>query len=167
MSQKLTIKEVKESNKIYNEQIELDVQVGDKEYTVKFKPYFSNIEVKNLVDDIQLFHVNAKKEKLEIQDDEIDDMNGYFIVRHFSDIKMTTSKKAKTLYAEFKEAINSDLFTVILKSIPEESYAKVYDRIKDITELGAKLENQIRQLQQYGQEVKEKHGLGKVENNVQ
>jgi hypothetical protein len=167
MKQKLTMKEVKESNKVFEEQIELPVQVGDREYTVKFKPYFSNVEVKNLVDDIQLFHVNAKKEKLEIQDDEIDDINGYFIIRHFSDIKMTTSKKVKTLYAEFKEAINSDLFTVILKSIPEESYAKVYDRIKDINELGARLENQIKQLQQYGKEVKEKHGLGKVEDSVQ
>jgi hypothetical protein len=167
MSQ-LTMKEVKESNKIYNEVIELPVIVGNQERTVTFKPYFSNVAVKKLVDKIQEFYVNAKKENLEFDEDySDDDIIYYFIVRQFSDIKFTTSKKAKAIYEEFKEAINSDLFTVILKSIPEESYAKVYDRIKDITELGARLENQIKQLQQYGQEVKEKHGLGKVESNVQ
>lgn len=151
MSQ-LSMNLIKENNKQYKEFVEIPVNAQGQEYIVKIWPFFSPVKVAKLRDELIEFRQNVDKEKLIIEDKEWDDIIAYYIVREFTNIKMTQGKKAKTIYDEFKEAINSKLFEVILKSFPEESIMFVHEKIYELAEMNAKLENRIRQVQK---EIKE------------
>jgi subtilase family serine protease len=144
MSKQLTMKVVQEDVKKYKEQVEFTVNAQGDEFTVKFYPYFSPAKIKSLVENLIQFFQSANKEKLNVPDEEFDDLISYFIIRTFTNIKMTTSKKAEKIYEEFKVAINSELIGLILSSFPEESVLAVHKRIYDTIELSAKLENKLK-----------------------
>ncbi|MBD1379219.1 hypothetical protein [Metabacillus arenae] len=152
MSQ-LSMSVIKEDAKQYDEFIEIPVTAQGKEYIVKLWPFFSPTSVNKLINELIEFKKKADEEKLKIEDKSWDDLIGYFIVRHFTDIKMTKSKKAKTIYDEFKSAINSKLFEIILKSIPEESMMFVHGKIMELAEMNAKLQERVRQAQKEIQEL--------------
>jgi hypothetical protein len=167
LGKQLTMKEVKKEVSLYDQFITLPVTVDEDVFEVKVYPYFSAEKVKKLVDDIYNFHVQAKSEKLEIKEDEFDDIISYFIVRHFTDIKMSKGKKARTLYEEFKISKNSEIFRWVLESVTEDSINNVYDRMNSINEFTSTLQKQMNVLNKKALEFGEKYGLGKVENNVQ
>jgi hypothetical protein len=167
MGKQLTMKEVKKEVSLYDQFITLPVTVNEDVFKVKVYPCFSAEKVKKLVDDIYNFHVQAKKENLEIKEDQFDDIISYFIVRHFTDIKMSKGKKAKTLYEEFKLSINSEIFRWVLESVTEDSINKVYDRINSINEFTLILQKQMNILNKNASEFGEKYGLDKFKNNVQ
>jgi hypothetical protein len=148
MAKQLSMKVIADDNKKYKEQIEFPVTAQGEEFIVKFHPYFSPTKISSLVEKMILFFQSASKEKLNIPNEEFDDLVGYFIIKTFSNIKMTTSKKAQTIYDEYKMSIDSPLFELILSSIPEESILDVHKRIFDTIELSAKLENKMKMVQE-------------------
>ncbi|PGZ96946.1 hypothetical protein COE51_16375 [Bacillus pseudomycoides] len=142
MSKQLSMKEIKADSQKYNEYIEIPLQ--DDKYVVKVYPYFSPSKVSVLLNDLTNFYRNATEEKVNLNSENFDDILGYFIVRHFSDIKMTKSKKAKMIFEEFKLAQNSTLFELILKSIPEESIDYLFGKVYELIEFSAKLETRLK-----------------------
>jgi N-glycosylase/DNA lyase len=147
MSKQLSMQVIKEDVKKYDEFIELPVKAQGNEYIVKIYPFFKPEKVRDMLNEMIGFYRNCEKEKVNVKDEEFDDIVGYFIVKHFTNIKTTTSEKAKKIYEEFKVAINSQLFEVILKTLPEESIQYVYNKIFEIIELNAKLQNKIKKFQ--------------------
>src|SRR5690606_27934114 len=133
---------------IYNETVDIPVTISGEEYTVKMYPFFSPEKVRECVDSRNEFLIKADKEKLQIPQHEIDDITGYFIISHFTNLKLNLNKKAKSVYSDFKEALNSPLFKVLMKSFPQESIKDVYDRIFDLLEAQGKLEDQLQQFQE-------------------
>ncbi|MGM7720490.1 hypothetical protein [Metabacillus sp. Hm71] len=147
MNKKLTMGIIKEDNKRYKEYLTIDVDVNGENHEVKIYPYFAPEKVAKLRDDFIEFIRNTKKEKVEVDDNEWSDIIGYFIIKHFTDIAMTTSKKAKTIYAEYKQVINSTVTEFILKQFPVESILYVHDKINEISEMEEKLIGRIKNVQ--------------------
>jgi hypothetical protein len=146
-SKRLSVSQLKDEVSMYDEFIEITVPIQGEEYTVKMFPYFKPEKVRDLVNELIEFFKASDKEKLEIPEIEEDDLIGYFIIKYFTDMKFTTSKKAKKIYEEFKLALNSDLFKVLMKTYPEESVKKVLDRIYEVRETDAKLKAKIEKAQ--------------------
>lgn len=144
MGKQLSMSLISQDNKKYNETVELPVDVSGEEYIIKIYPFFSPIKVNNMLNEIGEFLNNAKKENVKIKDEDFDYIIGYYIVKYFTDIKFTSSKKPNRIYKEIKEAMNSKLFDVILKSIPEESIEYVYEKIFEKQEMVAKIENKLK-----------------------
>lgn len=153
MAERLSISMIKDEVKMFDEYIDIPFTAQGKEVNVRLYPFFSPTAIRDMVNDLAEFFRNAKKEKVKYKDEEFDDIVGYFILRHFTDIKFTKSKKAKTLYDEFKIIVNSQVFKVLLETIPKESIKAVYDRIFEIIELSAEFENRIKEIQKQIQEL--------------
>ena len=140
---------IAQENSIYEEFVEFPVFVNDTEYIIKLYPYFSNTKISSLIQELIEFIKNSQEEQLDFDADaEFSDLIAYFMMRTFTDIKFTSSKKAKAIIQEYEQAKNSDLFKVIISSIPEESITKVYDAIYEIQEVNAKLMNQVKRMQE-------------------
>lgn len=140
-NKRLKMSLVAQENKIYDEYVEIDVKVGDKDYVIKLYPFFSPSKVKDMLNDVLEFYKLAKEQNLKIKDDEFEVILGYYIIKHFTDIQMTGSKKATVIYKEIKEAVNSRLFDELLKSIPKESIEYVYEKIFEMQDTLVKLES--------------------------
>lgn len=144
----LSMTTIAKDNAIYDEVVNIPVHVGDQEYTIQLHPYFSNTKVREMIEELRMFIVNSSDENIELNmEQELHDIIGYFMVRHFSNIKMTTSKKAKRIFAEYRQALDSDVFKVIIRAIPKESIQKVYQAICELQELYVSLEKQMQHLQ--------------------
>lgn len=152
MSKKLTISHIKNDNKRYKESVSIDIDVNGEPHEIKIYPFFSPQKVADLRDDFYSFLSLAKKEKVEI---EIagSDIIGYYVIKHFTDVSMTTSKKADYIYKEIKEVLNSKVAEFILKQFPQESMSYLYDKIYEIAELDDKLSNEIKRVQKEIQEL--------------
>lgn len=148
MAKQLSMKEVQKEVNIYNEFVEFPVTVNGTEYEVKLFPFFSPEKVTKMLNEIVEFNKAAQKENFELPENQWEEFVAYYIVRTFTNIKMTKSKKAKVIYQEFKSAINSKLFDVIIQSIPEESVNYVYEKLYQMVELTAKFEGKLAQLQE-------------------
>lgn len=158
MSNKLTVSKIKDVNKKYKAFIELPVYLEDEEYIIKIYPFFKPEKVKKMVDEWILFYQNVKKENIEINKDYESDIVAYFIVRNFTDLKFTTSKKAKVIFEEIKEIINApQVFDVVLKAFPEESIKDIYSRAHDVIEASKKVIAQ-------NTELAEEYKNAKIEN---
>lgn len=152
MSEQFKVSMLKDEMKIYSEFIDIPVPVvingEEKELNIKAYPYFKPEAIRDCVNEIAEFFTKAKEEKLNIPKIEEDDVIGAFICKYFTDMKFTSSKKAKTIYNEFKLLINSKLYRVITKAFPQESIDQLYERIFEIIEVNATLENKVKQKQQ-------------------
>jgi hypothetical protein len=147
MSEKLSISQLKDEVSIYDEFIEIPVTMDDKEYAVKMYPYFKPEKVRDVVNELHEFLNTAKQEKINIPQIEEDDLVGYFIVKHFTNLTATKSKKAKVIYNEFKIALNSKLFKVLTETFPKESIGEVYDRIYEVIKADAELKDKFTAMQ--------------------
>jgi hypothetical protein len=147
MSEKLSISQLKDEVSMYDEFVEIPVTINEKEYTVKMFPYFKPEKIRDLVNELHDFLKAAQKEKLTVPSIEEDDLVGFFIVKYFTNLASTKSKKAKTIYNEFKLALNSKLFKVLMKTYPKESIGAVYDRIYDVLEANAELKDRFKDYQ--------------------
>lgn len=153
MAERLSISMIKDEVKMFDEYIDIPFTAQGKEVNVRLYPLFSPVTVRDIVNNLAEFLRNAKKENVKYDDKEFDDIVAYFILRHCTDIKFTKSKKAKTLYDEFKIVIKSKSIQTLLKFIPEESIKDVYDRIFEVIEVNAKIENRIKEIQKQIQEL--------------
>lgn len=145
----LSMAAIIKSNTMYDQTVEFPVTVGDREFMIIVYPYFSNTKIRSMLEDVKDFVNQAKEENLNIDlEAEFTDIIGYFIVRHFTNIKMTTSKRAKAICEEYRQMLNSDIFKLIIKAIPEESLQKVYYAIYEMQELYKTLETKLNALKQ-------------------
>lgn len=151
----LPIKALEEGTKIYDELIEVaSITHEDKKYSIQFYPLFKYEKIRKLVLEIGQFFMKAKDEKVKVDQLEEDDLINYFIIKHFSKgLKFTTSKKAKTVYNEFKIFYNSDLYKVFKDEVfsndlVEQSKQDVYKEIFANIELSAKFEKRLQEAQQ-------------------
>ena len=136
---------LEKENNIQDEEVSISFDINGDNYEVKMYPYFKPEKIRDLVNDLVLFYKNAEKEKLEVDSQEESDLIGYFLIKHFSNIKTTKSKVAKTIYKEFKTALNSVVIQEIIKTFPSESIEKVYTRIYEVIESGAKVKDIMEQ----------------------
>jgi hypothetical protein len=147
MSEKLSISQLKDEVSIYDEFIEIPVTMNEKEYAVRMYPYFKPEKIRDLVNELHDFLNVAKQEKLVIPPIEEDDLVGYFIVKYFTNLTATKSKKAKAIYNEFKIALNSKLFKVLIEAFPKDSIGEVYDRIYEVIKADAELKDKFSAMQ--------------------
>jgi hypothetical protein len=148
MSEQFSVSQLKDEVLIYDEFVEIPVVTQGKEYVVKMYPYFKPEKIRDLVNELIQFFQAADKEKVAIQPIEEEDLIGYYIMKYFTDMKFTKSKKAKNIYAEFKVALNSQLFKVLMETYPQDSIQHVYKRIFDIGEAKEMFENKFQEAQE-------------------
>jgi N-glycosylase/DNA lyase len=147
MTKQFSVSQLKDEVSIYDEFVDIPVTVQGKEYIVKMFPYFKPEGIRDLVNEMIDFFKASETEKLMIPQIEEDDLVGYFIVKHFTDMKFTKSKKAKVIYNEFKLVLNSQLFKVLMETYPQESIKSVYDRIFSVIENNEQLKNKFKETQ--------------------
>lgn len=154
MGKQVSIAMLKEEVKMYDEFIEIPLTLADgTNYSIKLYPYFKPDKVRDLIDEMTEFIQNCNKEKVEIPKNEEDDLIGYFIVKYFTDLKFTKSKKAKIIYEEFKIALNTEIFKILIEAFPPESIQKVYERMHEVIEANAKLHDIASKAQKQIQEL--------------
>ena len=150
MAKQVSVNLLKKEVDIYNEHVDIPVNVPgmEDEFIIKLYPYFKPEKVRDVVKDLAQFYTKCKDEKIPYKDEEHDDLVGFFIVKHFTNLKMSKSNKAKKVYEDFKVVINTDIFKFLMDSIPEESIEKVYSYMYEVIESSSKLETLVRQKQQ-------------------
>ncbi len=148
MTKQLSTSQLKEHNKKYNEVIEEDFEIDGEDYTIRIYPYFKPEKIKDLLNERQEFLNKCHEENIELQDDEISDFLGYLIIKYFTNIKTTTSRKAKTIYKDFKTLLNHEIYLPLLNVFPEKSIRKVQEMLFERTETYIKLEEEIRKQQE-------------------
>jgi hypothetical protein len=148
MAEQFKVSQLKDEISIFDEFVEIPVSSQDKEYIVKMYPYFKPERIRDLVNELVDFYKLCDKEKVSIPQIEQDDLIGYFIVKYFTNMIFTKSKKAKKIYEEFKLTLNSQLFKTLMETYPKDSIQSVYERIYQVIEVNAELQNQFKQYQE-------------------
>ena len=145
----MSIQLLKPEVDMYDEFVELNVrpQGYEEDLIVKLFPLFKPDTVNTLV--VEYFELLAQcnKEKIEVDKAQEGDILGYLIVKYFTDIKTTKSKKAKTILEEVDLLKNSQLYKEIMELYPKESIASVHNRILELNEAFVQLEGQLKTLQ--------------------
>ncbi|MGD7047088.1 hypothetical protein FZC83_02395 [Rossellomorea marisflavi] len=159
MSKQLSIAVLEEEIKHYDEVFEVDfVGRNGESYVVKIHPYFKPEKVSATLREAGDFFNKAKEEKLVVPEFEQEDLIMFFIVKQFTNLKFTRSKKAKKVYSEFKIAINTPLFAEIVKAFPDESLEAVYKRMYEIQEKTQEFqEKYVKQAEEVFAEMKTKN----------
>lgn len=153
MSEKFKVSDLRDEVSMYDEFVEIPVTSQGKEYIVKMYPYFLPEKIRDLVDELVEFIKKCKEENLTIPQREEDDLKGYFIIKYFTDMIFTDSPLAKDIYDEFKIALNSSLFSTLMKSYPKESIYAVYERINEVIQASAEIETMLMNAQKAIQEL--------------
>lgn len=153
MSNQLSVSVLREENKIYDEYVEIPVISQNKEYIIKLYPFFPPEKIKSLVISLAEFFHNAEKEKVKLEAKFEDDLVMYYIVKYFTDIKFSKSKKAKSIYDEFKSVINSKVYKEMVKLFPEQSISEVYDQIFETLDSSALLKEKFKDVQKIFNEL--------------
>jgi hypothetical protein len=148
MVKQFSVSQLQDEVSMYEEFVEIDFTSKGQEYTVKLFPYFKPEKIRDLVNELIEFFKVAEKEKVEVNPIEEDDLIGYYILKYFTDMKFTKSKKAKNIYAEFKLALNSKVFKLLMETYPKESIQTVIDRIYEVSSVSDKLENDFKEEQE-------------------
>lgn len=120
---------------------------------IRIYPLFSPQKVAITVNEYIGFINKAVQEKINITPEEEGDLLGYFVIKNFTNVKTTTSKKAKTVYDEFKMLVNSRFYTEIISFFPEESMRAVHERLFEIIEASDQLNTQFKQIQKEAEKV--------------
>ena len=147
---RISISMLKDEVKVFDEYVEFPVSVPNYEddFIVKVYPVFKPEKIKELTDELFGFIAKCKEEKVPVSRDEEDDLVGFFIVKHFTDIKFTKSKKAAKMYEEFKIAINTELFKQLIEQFPQESINTLNEYIYSRIEAGEQIALATEKLQQ-------------------
>lgn len=150
MGKQVSIKMLEKEVAMYDEFVEIPVTIqgNSEEYTIKLYPFFKPEKVRELVDELVVFFKAADKEKLIVPQNEEDDIFNFYMVKYFTNLSFTKSKKAKTIYKEFKTAINTSIFKVLIQSFPEESKKSVIERIFEVGNESEKFKDMILRAQQ-------------------
>ena len=151
----LSIAQLKPEVDVYKESIDVPVTLpnSEDEINVKLFPLFSPTSVAKLVNEYLLFLAQCKQENVEVLEEDEGDILGYFIVKYFTDIKTTKSKKAKMIIEEVDLLKNSQLYKELMKLFPVASVQSVHERIMEVNEAFANLEGQMRVIQKQMNEL--------------
>lgn len=145
-SKQLPISIIQDEVSSYDEFVLIPLTYDNTEFEVKLYPLFKPEKIRDMLKDMSEFFQSAAKEKVKVSPDEESDILAYFMLKTFTDIKMTSSKKAKKIYEEYKIVINSKTMKEIIKFIPEESIAEVNQYIFEMLENSAKLERKVKEM---------------------
>lgn len=148
MSKKLSLKQVEKENEIYKETIDVPIKVNGEDYAIVMYPFFSPTRIENVVNEFAKFAENAKEEKLKIKENDEIHIVHCFVIKEFTDIKFTTSKKAKTIYAEFKQLINNPLYKELTNYFLKDSMDLVYEAFQNELAYFKKIEDLMSKTQQ-------------------
>ena len=126
-------------------------------FIIKLYPYFKPEKIKDCVNEMGLFFKKCEDEKITISKEEEDDIVIFFIIRHFTNLKMSSSEKAKRIYNDFKTVINSDVYRFLVETLPEESIIKVYDFAFEAIKNTEKINRKTTEHQNLVEDFREKH----------
>ena len=146
----MSIQLLKPEVDMYDEFVELNVrpQGYEEDLIVKLFPLFKPNVTNNLVAEYFELLAQCNKENIEVDEADKGDILGYLIVKYFTDIKTTKSKKVKTILEEVDLLKNSQLYKEIMELYPKESIASVHNRILELNEAYVQLEGQLKTLQE-------------------
>ncbi|MEC1155637.1 hypothetical protein [Cytobacillus horneckiae] len=142
MAKKFKANMLKKEVQNFYRYLEFPLSYEDNEYLVRMYPFFKPEKINNLLNKMAVFFKTAKEENVKIDPNHEADIVSYYILREFTDIQFTASKKPKTIYDEFKIILNSPICQKLLKSFPKESIEQVYDRIHEVIEMNDKIKEQ-------------------------
>lgn len=152
---RLPISALEKENKNYDENIIVTtITYENKDHEILFYPLFKFEKIRKLILELGQFYNNAEKEKVNIDPIEEEHLINYFIIKHFSKgLKFTSSKKAKTIYNEFKTIYNSSLYRIFKEEVfPEElvqnSIEEVYNEFFNNLELADKFSRKLEKAKQ-------------------
>ena len=150
MSKQVSANMLKPEADLHKEYVEIPVDVpgSDDIHIIKLYPSFSPEKIRDCVKEMAEFFNNCTKEKTTYKKEEEHDILLFFVVRHFTNLKMSKSKKSKKIYDDFKPVVNTELFRLLAKSFPQSSIDKVYDYAEQVIEATAKLENKLKSNQE-------------------
>ena len=144
---KLKISDIKNENNIYRAKVDVNVYVNGVEHVVKVSPFLKPSKVAELVDELIQFYKKAAKEEITVAEKYEHDVIGYFMLKHFTDLKFTTSKTAYRIYDEFNSIIESPVYRTLLQVFPEESIKAVYERIIEIQQASQRIKEDTEKLE--------------------
>lgn len=155
MGKQVSIKMLEQEVKMYDEFVEIPVTIqgSTDEYVIKLYPSFKPERVRELVDEMIEFFKAAEKENLTVPQVEEDDLVGFFAIKYFTNLKFTTSKKAKTIYKDFKTVINTSVFKELSQTFPKKSTDSIIARIYEVRDQSATFKTMINRAQQVIQDL--------------
>lgn len=159
MAKQVSVNMLKKEVEIYDKFVEIPVNVSDSNepFVIKLYPYFKPEKIRNCVKEMGLFFKNCEEEKVTFSKEEEDDLVIFFIIRHFTNLKMGSSEKAKKIYGDFRTVINSEIYRILVDSFPEESINKVHDFAFEAIKNSEKINNKTIEHQKLVKELQIKH----------
>ena len=143
--QQFSVSMLKPEVDIYKETVPVPVEVDGKEIDINITPYFSPESINALLIDLGDFFTKAQEENLDVNSISQEDFVNCFILKHYTDMKFTSGKKAKTLLDLLKILINSKLYNELLNIFPKESLVSVQEAIFKVYESSIEQEELITQ----------------------
>jgi hypothetical protein len=124
MSKKLTLKDLKNENKIYDQKKK--VTLSD-EYYVNIYTHFSPIKIAELIRETLTDPQKAIESGINFDNISIPDWGLFNIIYKFTDLGIPSDIKSKV--AAYIEIMNSEYWTKIIESFPEESINKIKESL--------------------------------------
>ena len=159
MAKQVSVNMLKKDVDVFDKYVEIPVNVADSNepFIIKLYPYFKPEKIRDCVKDMGLFFKKCEDEKITISKEEEDDIVVFFIIRHFTNLKMSSSEKAKRIYNDFKTVINSDVYRFLVDTLPEESITKVFDFAFETIKNVEKIHNKTVEHQNLIKDLRVKH----------
>ncbi len=119
-----------------------------KEYTIKFYPYFKPERVVKMLKALQkdLNDMNADGE-VKVEDDHLPLFVIYHIIKEFSNLPLTNSKDVNKRIAYFYKFINTDYFKLVDQYILQDEFNKVWDHLMEIMKANEKINRMAKKIQ--------------------
>jgi hypothetical protein len=121
---KLTLKSIKNENKIYEEKIKINLPNG---YYVYIYKSFSPLKIAELIRETLTDPQKAKEAGINFDNISIPDWGLFNIIYKFTDLGIPSDIKSKV--AAYIEIMNSEYWTKIIESFPEESINKIKESL--------------------------------------
>jgi hypothetical protein len=129
MSKKLTLTDIKNENKIYDQKKK--VTLSD-EYYVYVYPNFSPIKISELIREVLTDPQRAKDADINFDEINMADWGLFNIIYKFTDLGIPNDIKKKV--QAFTEIMNSEYWGKIIESFPQESIQKITDSLNRFSE---------------------------------
>lgn len=138
----------------YNEVINITFNDVDpkskeqKEYTIKFYPYFKPERIENMFKQLQkdLNEMNVDGE-VKVEDNHLPLFVIYHIIKEFSNLPLSNSKDVNKRIAYFYKFINTDYFKLVEQHILQDEFNKVWDNLIEIMKANEKINRMAKKIQ--------------------
>lgn len=128
MSKKLTLIDIKNENKIYDQKEKV---ILSDEFYVNIYPNFSPIKISELIREILTDPQRAKDAGIDFDKINITDWGLFNLIYKFADLNIPSDIQKKV--QAFNEIMNSDYWTKIIEAFPEESINKFKEALDNIS----------------------------------